>query len=73
MVLCRRAANEKLEQIKQVQKEVDEAEEDSYKLENERGSKVGHFSQCCADKVVHMFVTFMYGRSCLHPRPVDQH
>ncbi len=39
--LCRRVANEKLEQLKQVEKEIREAEAEANKLEKEKEVKVG--------------------------------
>ena len=38
--LCRRVANEKLEQLKQVEKEIHEAEAEANKLEKEKEVKV---------------------------------
>lgn len=50
----RRAANEKLEQLKHAQEEVDEAEREARRLEDEKESKVGIFRLCCLDKAVHL-------------------
>ncbi len=57
VVLFRRVANEKLEQLKQVQKEVQEAEEEANKLEKEKEVKVGH--------IVASYIVFtVHGGSC---------